>query len=230
MKRQLSNMKKQLSFIAASLLLLNMVGCAMTPKTIVQAPLTARPQVPVATAPANGAIFQANAYRPMFEDRRARMVGDVLTIAISEKTDAAKTAGNSSSKTASTSYSAPQIFGLPASTVAKLGLSTATSNKLSETGAESAGNTFTGTITVTVTEVLPNGNLAVSGEKQVAFDNGSEFIRFSGVVNPDTIVNGNTVLSTQVADARVEYRTNSHVDPAEMMSRLSRFFMSMLPL
>jgi flagellar L-ring protein precursor FlgH len=78
--------------------------------------------------------------------------------------------------------------------------------------------------------VLANGYLVVSGEKQVGLDRGTEFIRFSGVVNPDFIVGGNNVASTQVADARVEYRTNTHIDPAEMMGLLTRFFLSVIPL
>jgi flagellar L-ring protein precursor FlgH len=82
---------------------------------------------------------------------------------------------------------------------------------------------------VTVTEVLPNGNLIVVGEKQIAMNKGTEFIRFSGMVNPDTIQPGNLVTSTAVADARVEYRTNSQIDRAEMTSMMSRFFQSMLP-
>jgi flagellar L-ring protein precursor FlgH len=82
---------------------------------------------------------------------------------------------------------------------------------------------------VTVSEVLANGNLIVVGEKQVAMNKGIEFIRFSGMVNPDTIQQGNVVSSTLVADARVEYRTNSQIDRAEMTSMMSRFFQSMLP-
>ena len=97
-------------------------------------------------------------------------------------------------------------------------------------GAASSSNNFNGFIGVTVIEVLPNGNLVVSGEKQIAFDRGAEFIRFSGVVNPDTVAAGNTVASAQVADARVEYRTNTRLDKADVMSQLTRFFLSALPL
>jgi flagellar L-ring protein precursor FlgH len=83
---------------------------------------------------------------------------------------------------------------------------------------------------VTVVDVLENGNLVVSGEKQVAFDRGTEFVRFSGVVNPDTIMLGNVVPSTKVADARIEYRTNSQLDAAQVASILARFFLSFSPL
>jgi flagellar L-ring protein precursor FlgH len=78
--------------------------------------------------------------------------------------------------------------------------------------------------------VLPNGNLLVSGEKQLAFDKGAEFVRFSGVVNPTSIAAGNVVNSTQVADARFEYRSTSRLDKAEFSSMLSRFFQSLLPM
>jgi flagellar L-ring protein precursor FlgH len=213
-------------FIAAG-----MTACGTTPSSIVLQPTTTpRPQPAVVAAPANGAIFQAAAYRPMFEDRRARLVGDTLTIAINEKTSAEKKAGSSASKTGSVDVAAPGIFGLTASSTKLLSASAQGSSKYEEKGGDSSSNNFTGQLTVTVMEVLPNGNLVVSGEKQVALDKGAEFIRFSGVVNPNTITAGNVVSSTQVADARAEYRTNRQIDTAEMMAMLTRFFLSVLPL
>lgn len=218
------------AFLACMLSVIGMAGCATVPETIIQHPAGARPVVaPPVAVPANGAIFQSASYRPMFEDRRARMVGDMLTIAINERTSAGKTAANSTSRAGSVDFGAPTVFGIPARTTAKLGLSAESDNKFEDKGSASSSNTFSGTITVTVVEVLPNGNLVVSGEKQVALDKGVEFVRFSGVVNPDNVAN-NVVSSTQVADARVEYRTNSRIDRAEMMSQMTRFFLSILPL
>jgi flagellar L-ring protein precursor FlgH len=223
-------MKRVGAIVLYAVMAAAMVGCATVPDTITHQPAAARPPMPTPVPPSNGAIFQASAYRPMFEDRRARLVGDTIIIAISEKTSAGKSEGNSASKTGSVSFAAPTLFGVPATTAAKLGLSASSSNKYEEKDATTASNNFTGTITVTVAEVLPNGNLMVSGEKQVSFDKGVEFVRFSGIVNPDNIVSGNVVSSTQVADARVEYRTNSRLDKAEMMSQMTRFFLSLLPL
>ncbi|KRB93336.1 flagellar basal body L-ring protein FlgH [Noviherbaspirillum sp. Root189] len=223
-------MKRVGAIVLYAVMAAAMVGCATVPDTITHQPAAARPPMPTPVQPSNGAIFQASAYRPMFEDRRARLVGDTIIIAISEKTSAGKSEGNSASKTGSVSFAAPTLFGVPSTTTAKLGLSASSSNKYEEKDATTASNNFTGTITVTVAEVLPNGNLVVSGEKQVSFDKGVEFVRFSGIVNPDNIVSGNVVASTQVADARVEYRTNSRIDKAEMMSQMTRFFLSLLPL
>jgi flagellar L-ring protein precursor FlgH len=210
--------------------LANLGGCAYTPDTIVQTPLTIKPKPVVASNASNGAIFQTAAYRPMFEDRRARMVGDTLTITITEKTTAGKSDANSASKTNKVSVTPPTVFGLVPGITSKLSATGASDVSNDAKAASSASNNFSGTIGVTVVEVMENGNLLVSGEKQVSFDKGVEFIRFSGVVNPDTIATGNTVLSTQVADARVEYRTNSRIDAAELMSSMSRFFYSLIPL
>jgi flagellar L-ring protein precursor FlgH len=202
-------------------------ACATVPESIVLQPTTA-PVPTVAVAPAaNGAIFQAAAYRPMFEDRRARMVGDILIISVNEKTNAGKQAANSGSKSGSVEASVPQLLNRPLNF---LGAKAATATKFDDKNSGSAGNNFSSAISVTVINVLANGNLVVSGEKQIALDKGTEYIRFSGVVNPATIGAGNVVSSTQVADARIEYRANSRIDPAELMSGLARFFMSVLPL
>jgi flagellar L-ring protein precursor FlgH len=205
-------------------------GCNTVPQTNISSPLSARPTTVAATGGTSGAIYQASTYRPMFEDRKPRFVGDILTISINERTSAGKQSGSSGSKSGSVAFAAPKLFGIPAATTADLGLNATSSGKYESKGAESASNTFSGTIGATVVEVLSNGNLVVAGEKQIGFDQGSEFIRFYGVVNPDSIGAGNVVSSAQVADAKVEYRTNSQLDKAAVMTMLSRFFLSVLPL
>lgn len=215
---------KKLAFSA--IILAALTGCATTPTTIVAGPTSARPIPPLQTAAtANGAIFQTTSYRPAFEDRRARHVGDILNVNITERTSAVKNGASSNSRTGSAN------FGIPGPLQTKLGanIGTSTENKSADSASQTASNTFTGTMGVTVVEVLSNGNLVVAGEKQVSMDKGTEFIRVSGVVNPDTIGAGNTVSSTAIADARVEYRTNTHLDRAELSSMASRFFLSLLP-
>ncbi len=211
--------------IAPLFLVANLIsGCAMTPPTVVQHPNTARPEKAPAQ-PGNGAIFQTASYRPLFEDYRARMIGDVLIMTINENTSAGKTNANSDTKAGSVNVGAPTLLG---STNNKLSFAATSSNKFSDAGAITSSNNFTGTMGLTVLDVLSNGNLVVSGEKQIALDKSTEYIRFSGIVSPTAIV-GNTVSSTDVADARVEYRTNSHYDTAELMSELSRFVQSLAP-
>ena len=216
--------------LSSLLLIATVCGCAVAPTSIVLQPTSATAPRATPAAPSNGAIFQSAAYRPLFEDRRARMIGDILTITIAEKTTAGKQDAASSSKSGSATLAVPKLFGIPGTTTAQLGVSASGSNKFDEKGSTTSNNNFNGTIGVTVIDVLPNGYLVVSGEKQIGLDRGTEFIRFSGVVNPDSIVAGNNVSSTQVADARVEYRTNTHIDKTEMMGLLTRFFLSVIPL
>jgi flagellar L-ring protein precursor FlgH len=212
-----------------ALVLLALGACTTVPETIVQRPTSTRPQPAPPAASANGAIFNTASYRPLFGDRRASMIGDVLTIVINEKTSAGKTGSATGDKASNASFGVNKLLGLNSAVTGNMALDAKTGNKYEDKAASTSSNNFSGTLTVTVNEVLANGNLAVSGEKQVAFDKGAEYIRFSGVVNPDTIVNGNQVSSTQVADARLEYRSNTRIDPTEVVSQLGRFFLSVMP-
>lgn len=219
---------------AAGMALMLLAGCAVTPPASVHQPMTARPAPAPRVTQANGAIYQAQyaaatgyGYRPLFEDRRARAVGDVLTININEITAASKKSGSTAARTGSSAMSVTGLAGLPGKGLLGSNLGASSASTFEGKGDSSSNNTFTGIITVTVTEVLPNGNLLVSGEKQIGINQGSEFVRFSGVVNPATI-SANTVSSTQVADARLEYRGNGYIDEAQTMGWMARFFLSFL--
>jgi flagellar L-ring protein precursor FlgH len=191
--------------------------------------MSVRPPALPAQADGSGAIYQSTSYRPLFEDRRARFVGDTLTILIAEKTAANKKSGSSAARAGTASVAVPVVRGLPGKTFQGTALDASTSTTFDGKGEASAANDFTGTITVTVIDVLPNGNLLVSGEKQIAMSQGTEFVRFSGVVYPVTVSATNTVTSTQVADARIEYRANGYIDEAQTMGWLARFFNNVLP-
>ena len=204
-------------------------GCAINQPPIVHQPMTAQAQPAAQLAAADGAIFRADVYRPLFEDRRARLVGDTLTILLQEKTAASKKSGASAARSGSSEFGVTSLHGLPGNSFLGSELSAGSDIGFIGKGDASAANDFTGTITVTVIEVHPNGNLLVSGEKQIAMSQGTEFIRFSGVVNPVTVSPQNTVQSIQVADARIEYRANGYIDEAQTMGWLSRFFMNVLP-
>jgi flagellar L-ring protein precursor FlgH len=212
------------------ILLLAVGGCANMLRTVeVQQPMTARPPAPPAPVAGSGAIFLAANYQPLFEDRRARNVGDTLTININEKLNASKTATTNADRKGSAAFNLAdvQFGGKP---IIKGGAIKGDSDLSFKGGGDSgANNVFTGTITVTVIEVLPNGNLVVSGEKQIGINTGSEFVRLSGVVNPTTIIAGNVVSSIQVADARLEYRGTGSIDEAQTMGWLARTFQSVLP-
>jgi flagellar L-ring protein precursor FlgH len=217
-------------FITVLLVAVMLAGCVNTPPTAVHQPMTARPAPKSDFIQNAGAIYQPGGVRPLFEDRRARYVGDTLVINISERTQAAKKSASSADRKQDIEMGVPTITGLPGKSMQGATLEANSANAFSGKGASSADNNFTGTITVTVIEVLPNGNLLVSGEKQVAINQGNEFIRFSGVVNATQITGSNTVQSTQVADARIEYRANGYIDEAQVMGWLARFFLTFMPI
>jgi flagellar L-ring protein precursor FlgH len=225
------------------LMLALLAGCNTDPSTSVAQPMTARP-TPVTQTPArDGSIYRAVEARPLFEDRRARFVGDTLTVNIVERSNATKSIDESNERTGEVSVAVgtPTIFGLTPKVPSRvprgftggtnLNTSFNADSDISYDSAESNTNrnTISGTITVTVIEVLPNGNLVVSGEKQIAVNQNTEFIRLSGVVNPININAANAVSSTQLADARIESKGKQSMDTAQIVSLLSRFFISLVP-
>ena len=212
------------------ILLAGITGCANQVR--IHEPTTIRPPLaPIATpAAATGGIFQAASYRPLFEDRRARYPGDTLLITVSEKTSASNTTSNNASRAASADVAVPGVRSMPGGLFDSSGKLVANAqSKFEDKDSAKNDNLFAGSITVLVIEVLPNGNLVVSGEKQVGVNGEIDTLRFSGVVNPMTIQTGNTVFSAQVADARIETVSRSNIDGARVAGFLGRFFLSFLP-
>jgi flagellar L-ring protein precursor FlgH len=218
--------------LSALLGLSALAACSIVPPTSVHQPMSARPVAAreAGAVAATGAIYQAGgAKMSLFEDLRARNVGDILTVLIEEKATAAKKSNSAASRAGSDSFSVPTVFGLPGKSFQEANLAASSANKFDAKGESASNNTFTGNVTVTVIEVLANGNLLVSGEKQVSISQGTEYIRFSGVVNPVTLNAANTVSSTKVADARIEYKGSGYIDEAQTMGWLARFFQSVSP-
>lgn len=214
-----------------------LTGCALVPHTsLVKGDTSAKPTA-LPQPVMNGSIFQAVApmnfgYQPLFEDRRPRSIGDTLTIILRENVSASKSSSSNASRKGSGQLGLNLV---PSSLNGLLGgdkvnFDGSGSNAFTGKGGASANNTFTGTITVSVAEVLANGNLKVVGEKQIEINQGTEFIRFSGVVNPRTINADNAVLSTSVADARIEYVGNGYINDAQQMGWLQRFFLTIAPM
>ncbi|MGH8598642.1 MAG: flagellar basal body L-ring protein FlgH [Gammaproteobacteria bacterium] len=188
----------------------------------------------------SGSIYQAGYDVVLFEDARARRVGDILTIRLVESTNATKASSNDISKTQSATIDNPTIlgaspqFGLPG--ILPLDV---TENNTFETnlGSEHAfngesataqRNSLSGDITVTIADVLPNGNLLVRGEKRLNLNAGNEYVKISGLVRPLDIQANNTVLSTKVADATIVYNGDGAEADASKIGWLARFFVSAL--
>lgn len=217
-------MKKLLIF---SLVVL--AGCTSVPPTNVHQPMSMRPQPRPEYGAGNGAIFQNSFARPLFEDRRARNLGDTITITITENTSASKKSNNKLDRSATNEASVSAMTGMPGKRLNGLDFQTSTTNAFEGKGEAAANNAFNGSITVTVIDVLPNGNLLVSGEKQLAIGNEQEYVRISGVVNPSFVDAANTIASSKVADARIEYKSAGQLGEGMSMGWLGRFFMNVMP-
>jgi flagellar L-ring protein precursor FlgH len=185
---------------------------------------------PVPGAAPSGSLFRAASYRPGFEDPRARLPGDIVTIQITERVSASQRSSASIERSAdaSASINAIPLFGGSAPWN-KANLGAQSENNFAGDGSTSSNNTFTGSITATVQEVLPNGHLVVVGEKQIGVNANVDVLRFSGTVDPRHIRPGNVVPSTQVANARIESRNRGAQGEAMSIGWLARFFLSVLP-
>ena len=178
----------------------------------------------------NGSIYQPSYDMRLFENNVARRVGDILTVILREKTQANKTADLDSAKNTSISVTAPTLWGVVSETLFGHDLETSleASKKVEGEGEANQSNSLTGNISVTVVEVLPNGNLKIRGEKRVTLNDGSEYIRLSGIVRPEDINAGNSILSTQVADPTIMYTGDGPVADSSKVGWLARFFLGPL--
>jgi flagellar L-ring protein precursor FlgH len=145
-----------------------------------------------------------------------------------ERTNAKKSDDLEANKDTSVSVSAPMLFGASPGKLFGQELDTelSSAHAFKGDGAANQSNSLTGDISVTVVEVLPNGNLLVRGEKRVTLNQGDEFIRLSGIVRPVDISTANTVPSTKVADATIMYTGEGAIADASKMGWLARFFNS----
>lgn len=217
---------------AAALAALTLVGgCdVLFPRVQVADTVPVAPQPTAAAVVANGSIYQESTYRPLFEDHRARHVGDSLVVQIVEKVSASQKSTSSIDKTGTLSAGITALPGVKPAAFARAGADATSANTFAGKGATESTNDFSGTITVTVRGVLPNGHLLVAGEKQIGVNNNVDVLRFSGQVDPRAIQPGNSIPSAQIANVRLEHRGRGAQAEAQAVGWLSRVFLSILPI
>ena len=209
-----------------ALLPLLLVGCAAVEST----PVPDDPYYAPVIQPSmqrdrssEGGIYQAGMGDVFFGDKKARQVGDILTILLAESTSSTKTNGSSVSKSSSATIQNPTVLGVP------IGLDTdlpGMNSNFSGNANANQSNSLDGNITVTVYEVYPNGLLAVRGEKWITLNRGKEYIRVSGLVREEDITSDNTVQSSRLADARIAYSGTGELATGSKQGWLTRFFNS----
>ncbi|OLU32679.1 flagellar basal body L-ring protein [Pseudomonas sp. PA15(2017)] len=225
--------------ILGSVVLSGCVAPAARPNDPYYAPVL--PRTPLPAAQNNGSIFQSGFESNLYGDRKAFRVGDVITITLNERTQASKNATSKIAKNSNANIGLTSLFGggvsinnpnssLNPLQTDDLGLSAQYGAQRSTDGSGQAGqsNSLTGSITVTVAEVLPNGLLVVRGEKWMTLNTGDELVRIAGLVRSDDVARDNSVASTRIADARITYSGTGAFADASQPGWLDRFFASPL--
>ena len=216
---------------ACGLLLTQLLACSSTPgKEPVADNADIMKNAEMEPEFGGGSIYSRSRNMSLFLDRRARQVGDTITVSLLEQTDATKQSSTSTAKDQSSSVPGVTLFGrgVTKDGIPILETSIESEQEFSGKGTSSQSNRLTGSITVTVSTVLPNGNLLVRGEKWVTINQGEEFIRVTGVLRPEDIGADNSIPSFKLADARITYSGKGALADANRMGWLGRIFQSVL--
>ena len=181
------------------------------------------PVIPAPPPPLNnGAIYQEGVSIPLWEDQRARHVGDILTVVLQENTSSSKTSKTGVNKDSSVDLPAPALLG----GVQKLATSFSNQRIFKGDAQADQSNRLSGLVSVTVTQVLNNGTLMIKGEKHITLTRGEEIIRIAGVVRLADIAPDNSVLSSKVANSQITYSGTGEFADSNHQGWLTRFFNS----
>ncbi|HEC59654.1 MAG TPA: flagellar basal body L-ring protein FlgH [Methylophaga sp.] len=188
----------------------------------------------------DGAIFNVANNVSFYEDYRARRVGDILTVKLDEKTSAEKTSATTVKKSNSNDIASPTILGsgvqfnapgilpLASNNNNDLSFSAGSESDFDGSGDSDLENKLSGDISVSVVEVLPNGNMIIRGEKVMTINQGNEYLRIGGMISPRDIDSTNSISSKRIADVQMSYVGDGPTNDGNVMGWLSRFFISAL--
>lgn len=215
--------------IIMSMLVL-LAGCSNAPLREMPNDPAYAPVIPLerpADFHAAGAIRDARFGTSLFSDRRAMQVGDIITVRLVERTAAKKDADTKVQKSSKVAIDEGTALGRDVKAGSlNLGTSLNGARNFNGQGESTQSNSLSGSIAVSVTEVLPNGLLRVRGEKWLQLNRGSEYIRLTGLVRQEDLAPDNSVASTRLADARIGYSGTGELADSNRMGWLSRFFNS----
>ncbi|MBF0097631.1 MAG: flagellar basal body L-ring protein FlgH [Magnetococcales bacterium] len=227
-------MNGKMGWTVPALLILTVTasGCSMTRAS-------ARPPAPIAVVqpvppenmtPRKGSIWQTSDRNTLFLDNKARNIGDIVTVQIVETSNAKKEAKTDLTRSSSNDFgltgflSPAGAFGakLPGATGNALTAGTTSDNSFSGDGKTERKSVLKAIVSCVVVEILGNGNLRISGRQDITVNNENQFILLSGVIRPEDISPQNSVISSQMADARIEYSGEGDVNDQQRGSWLSR--------
>ena len=162
----------------------------------------------------------------LYSDVTARRVGDIITVTLSESTSASKSADTTTAKDSSVNLDTITGLGGQAVNIGgqSIQLGIGSSSDFSGDSAANQSNSLSGAISVTVVDVLPNNNLVIRGEKWLTLNHGDEYIRLTGIIRPADISPENEIVSTKVANARIQYSGTGSFARAQERGWLTKFF------
>ena len=216
-------------FISVLLLTSILGACVQIPQTPSRAEPNYRPVWPAMAQPqplSSGSLYNTSHNLALFNDRRAREVGDVVTITLEERMRSSKSAETTIGRDTSNQVLNPTIFGnLVQGNTPTDANNISSSTEFSGGGDSDQSNSLTGTISAVVADVMPNGLLLVQGEKWFQLNTGEEYVRVSGLVRPEDIASDNSVSSLRLADARVAYSGTGAIAQSNKAGWVTRFFL-----
>lgn len=215
------------TIIPVYILTLTLTGCATSQKPVSDpdyAPVRAVSSQPLPVH--TGSIFRTGYEIALFEDTKARQVGDILTVTLQENTNASKKASTNTTKESDATLGGVTFMGKGVTNNGRnmLDFGLAADRSFKGEGDSSQSNSLNGKITVTVSEVLPNGNLMIRGEKLLTLNQGVEHIRISGIIRTDDISPDNTIHSSKIANAKIIYGGEGVIAETNSKGWLQRVF------
>ena len=209
-----------------------LTGCSATPERVQN--MSFEPSfptnIPQQVETQNGSLYQADAMT-LFNDARAHRIGDIITIALTESFDAKKKDEAKYDKSNKQDYGVSMplnVFGSGGS--GNLGVGYGSKGAFAGKSDVKQNSSMTGSIAVTVVEVISNGNLIVRGEKRLSIHDGDELIQFAGIIRPQDIRPDNTINSTKVADVRLVYKDVGYSGDNNRPGVLTRFMNKYWPI
>ncbi|MCJ2186839.1 flagellar basal body L-ring protein FlgH [Novosphingobium beihaiensis] len=226
-------MSRTTTRLAAAFLAMTMLATAPSPAAARKKhkPSGYEPTLPIAqpaqAQPATGGIFNVSAgYAPLYTGTRAARVGDPVTILLIESTTASKAVNSRNSKGGGLSITPPTAGPLAINPDA---LNLSSSSSFNGGGNAAQTSTLASTLSVTIAEVRPNGTALVRGEKKMLLSQGDEWVRFSGIIRLADIDQENSIPSSRVADAHIEYSGKGALQQSSKQGWLGRFFNMISP-
>lgn len=191
-------------------------------------PLAVAAQPPMVPATSAGAIFQTGTgYSGLVVGTRARQLGDMVTIILTEATTTTKSTTGKTSREGSFGITPPAAG--PLDFLNPEALKAAAQGSFTGSGNAAQQSRLNGAVAVTIAAIYPNGTAEVVGEKQMMFSQGDEWVQFAGRIRLIDIDADNRLASSQVANARIIYSGKGAVQQASRPGWLSRFFNMISP-